>query len=268
MENSSVTDNVKRAMAKAILDEILQMIDSAEGNAFTFEDLAAHIDQLTADAPKEKPTKILDDGAIEKDTKERFWTFGSISCSNGTLLLRKPIDSDRGGFLRLQQEYSPLSSLLKDDRYCESVWNEHIDSTELMLSITKAGVYIGYCGIKDLSKKPLEIAIELLPEWTHHGIGRAALSAMLTAVQERLGIHDFRVRIDPANIASQGFFEKLGAKPNGISTLILRSDDEIRQCEEANLHLIDDSLIAVAEKFHTEPRKLLSHVLEYSLHWS
>lgn len=91
---------------------------------------------------------------------------------------------------------------------------------------------------------------------------------MLDALKNRLSADNFRIRIDPTNTASQGMFEKLGAKPNGISKFILQSEEEIQQCEDANLHLIDDTLIAVATKFEVEPRKLLSHVLEYTLHWS
>lgn len=137
-----------------------------------------------------------------------------------------------------------------------------------MLSIVKDGEYVGYCGIKDLSKEQWEIAIELLPEWTHHGIGSAAIPAMLDALKERLSADTFRVRIEPTNLASQGLFEKLGAKPNGISKYILQSEEEIQQCEETNLNLIDDTLITVAKKFEVEPCKLLSHVLEYTLYWS
>lgn len=206
--------------------------------------------------------------AAAKSAKERFREFGDISCCNGTILLRKVADSDRAAFLRLQQEYSPLRSLLKDDKFCSDIWGKHNDDSALMLSIEKDREYIGYCGIKDISGECREIAIELLPEWTHQGIGTAAITAMLDALNTRLGIADFRVRIDPANIESQGLFEKLGAKPKGISEFILHNEDEIRQCEEENLHLIDEKLIAIAQKFGVEPRKLLSHVLEYTLHWN
>lgn len=53
-----------------------------------------------------------------------------------------------------------------------------------------------------------------------------------------MGVKKFRVKIDADNYASQRLFEKLGAIPYGI-----------------------------AEQFGVEPRKLLSHVLEYELNW-
>lgn len=266
MSNNTVTDNVKRAMAKAMIDEILHMIDSNESKTITTEEIVAHMDQLMADPPTEKAEKSIHDDIAGQEIKNRFWSFGNILCENEELLLRDVLGSDKEGYLQLQQAYSSLRSLLRDECYCASIWNDHISNTSLILSIEKDGEYVGYCGIKDLAKAQWEIAIELLPKWTHQGIGSAVISAMLDALKRRLSVDHFRVRIDPSNLASQGLFEKLGAKPNGISKFILQNEEEIQQCEEANLHLIDDTLIAVAKKFGVEPRKLLSHVLEYTLH--
>ena len=62
-------------------------------------------------------------------------------------------------------------------------------------------------------------------------------------------------------------FEKLGAVPHGIAEYILHEEKDIARCEEENLEEIDDNLVQVAAKFGVEPRKLLSHVLEYELKW-
>lgn len=268
MCNNSVEKNTKRIIAKAMMDEILQMVDSWEGEAIGSEEFIAKLEQFMISPPAEKVKKAASDDAAGLEIKKRFWNFGNISCKNGEILLRDVLDSDKDGYLQLQQAYSSLRSLLQDERYCEKIWRDHTDHTALILSITKDGEYVGYCGIKDLSKDPWEIAIELLPQWTHQGIGSAVIPAMLDALKNRLSVDNFRVRIDPNNVASQGLFEKLGATPNGISKFILQNEGEIQQCEETNLHLIDDSLIAVAKKFEVEPRKLLSHVLEYTLYWN
>lgn len=268
MGNNTVTDNVKRAMAKAMMDELLRMIDSNKGKPIDLEEIVAHMNQFMADPPAEKVEKSINDDAIGQEFKNRFWSFGNISCQNGELLLRDVLDRDKAGYFQLQQEYSSLRSLLQDEQYCKKIWRIHTDHTSLMLTIARDDEYVGYCGIKDLPKAQWEIAIELLPKWTRQGIGCAAISAMLDALKCRLSVDHFRVRIDPNNLASQGLFEKLGAQPNGISKFILQSEEEIQQCEEVNLHLIDDTLIAVAKKFEVEPRKLLSHVLEYTLHWN
>jgi len=111
----------------------------------------------------------------------------------------------------------------------------------------------------------MEIAIELLPKWTNQGIGFQAITAMIDAIAIRLGVAEFRIRIDPGNQASQKLFEKLGAQPNGISEFLIHDQAALEKVEEDNLHLIDDDLIALAAKFGVEPRSLLSHVLEYTL---
>lgn len=63
----------------------------------------------------------------------------------------------------------------------------------------------------------------------------------------------FRLRIDPANTASQRLFEKLGARPNGVSEFLLHDEEAIMRCEETNLPQVDGRLIALAEKFGVEP---------------
>lgn len=264
--NNSIGENAKRVMAKAVIDEVLHILDSNESSTLTQDEIYACIDRFISEPSEEKLQRTAADDTTGKDIKERFWDMGNISCG-GMLILRNVCESDREGFLRLQREYSSVRSLLRDDEFCTKIWEEHNDNAALMLSISKNEEYIGYCGIKDLSKRPWEIAVELLPEQTHKGIGFAAVSAMLDALKARLGVTQFRVRIDPTNITSQSLFEKLGAKPNGISEFLLHGEKEIRECEELNLHLIDDSLIAVAKKFSVEPKALLSHVLEYSLQW-
>ena len=138
----------------------------------------------------------------------------------------------------------------------------------VMLSIENMGSYIGYCGIKDTSQDLWEIAIELKRDWTKHGIGYPALFTMLNAIKSRLGVTEFRVRIDPTNYPSQKLFERLGAIPNGLSELWLHDHRALEKFEEENLHLIDERIVEVAKKFQVEPRKLLSHVLEYRLSWT
>ena len=99
------------------------------------------------------------------------------------------------------------------------------------------------------------------------GIGSIAIPAMLDELRDRLGVITYRIRIEPTNYVSQRLFEKLGAVPNGISELWLHDPDDLAQLEEEGMHLIDETLIAVAMKFDVEPRALLSHVLEYKLTW-
>lgn len=248
-----------------MLDEVLQMIDSKDDKVLHPDELIEYLQKFAVEPPTDKLEQIRSDLSAAQQTEDKFWAGGNIVCEKASITMRRVSASDQIGFLQLQQEYSSVRSLLVDEAYRLGIWSEHMESTALMLSITREDQYIGYCGIKDTSKTPWEIVIELLPEWTRQGIGCAAISAMVSAIKARLGVSEFRVRIDPTNTASQRLFEKLGAQPNGISEFILHDAEEIRQCEELNLPLIDDALVAVAQKFNVEPRKLLSHVLEYRL---
>ena len=81
------------------------------------------------------------------------------------------------------------------------------------------------------------------------------------------GETEFRCRIFPDNYVSQAMVKQLGAKPNGISECILYGS-EIEKFEEDNLELIDENIKIVADEFQVEPRKLLSHILEYIIEWS
>ena len=155
--------------------------------------------------------------------------------------------------------------MLNEQAYCDMAWNEHVEPKALMLTISKDGSYVGYCGIKSTAEENWEIAIELLPQWVNQGIGYQAITAMIDAIATRLGVSSFRVRIDPGNRASQKLFEKLGAQPNGVSEFLIHDQAALEKVEEDNLHFIDENLIALAAQFDVEPRKLLSHVLEYTL---
>lgn len=266
-QRNSVEENVRRAMTKAIFDEMLQMLEERNEKEISKEELIARLKKIVAEPPKEKIERCMADGLQGRKIKERFWHEGDISCEGGAVVLRSVQEDDRGGFLRLKRENAFLRTLPEEGTYQRWEWAEHNGDTSLMLSIVRNGQYIGYCGVKDTAEEPWEIAVELLPEWRRQGIGTAAVRAMLDAVGSRLGETAFRVRIDPANTASQRLFEKLGARPNGISEFLLHDEEAIMRCEEINLPRIDGRLIALAGKFGVEPRKLLSHVLEYTLRW-
>lgn len=119
---------------------------------------------------------------------------------------------------------------------------------------------------RTFEEKKCEV-IELLKCWKKQGIGYKAIKAMLTELKERLNINEFRIKVEPDNYASQRLFEKLGAVPYGIVEFMLHKEKDIIRCEEENMDAIDAKLVTVAEKFGVEPRKLLSHVLEYELKW-
>lgn len=269
MGNRSVAENSAKGSLNATLQEVLDLLETEDGKSF--EEKKEEAIKLLRRAEDSPLADTLVDLALEeKDAakvKTMFWASGNILSSDETVTLRQVAPSDRGYFLDIQREYSVMKSMLKEEVYCDMVWKEHTEDKSLMCSILKDGSYIGYCGVNNITLEPWELAIEIKPEWTKQGIGAIAISAMLDQFKARLGISTFKVRIDPSNFSSQKMFEKLGATPKGIAELWIHDQKMLEQCEEDNLHYIDDKIIAVAEKFGVEPRKLLSHVLEYALVW-
>lgn len=269
MKNKSVSKRVMQKRLDDVLQNVVDIFEAEDGRSFEEKKKLA-LSSLT-DQQDALLGKCLVDMATHQNTaqqlRESFWAFGEEIALPDDLLLRNVRESDKENFLSLQNVYSLMRSMLCHEAYRDMIWSEHWEQKSLMLSIEKGGSYAGYCGIQDLSANVWEISIELMPEYTHQGIGFAAISAMLNVLRERLGISEYRVRIDPQNHASQRLFEKLGAVPNGISELWIHDTQGLEQLEAENMHLIDDALVLVAQKFAVEPRELLSHVLEYKLIW-
>ena len=269
MNKNYVTDNASRMSLEKFAQGVLDILEADDGVPFEEKKKAA-LDYLRQ-AESEPISKLLVDMAVADTfgdkTKAKFWEDGDSISEDSSLFLRKVSDEDRDNFLAVKQHYSFARSMFKQESYRTLLWNEHIQPKALMFSIFRDGEYIGYCGIGNTSLSPWEISIELLPDWTGKGMGHKAIMLMLNGIKSKLDIDEFRVRIDPFNYNSQALFEKLGASPNGISEFMLHDEDELRSCEDSNLHLIDDKLVAVSKKFGVTPRELLSHVLEYKLLW-
>lgn len=125
---------------------------------------------------------------------------------------------------------------------------------------------IGYLGIKDTRKEIWELAIELDGQYTHRGFGSHSIKLFLNELSKVTGKKEFRATVEVDNIPSQRCFESIGAELVGLcpSGILLTSEDEAR-FEENNLNLIDDRIRALADRIGVEPRKLLSHILEYRM---
>lgn len=269
MDKSEVAKNVMKNAANMVLQDALDILEADDGRSFE-EKRDAVIKRFTLMADTELSWIPVEHTVANKDSaaiKTGFWKSGTVIHVDETLVLRPVEPRDHDSFLSIQRASPLLQSMEEKEPFLEMVWRDHNEDKCLMLSIVKDGEYIGYCGIKNTAQPVWEIVIELMPEWTGHGIGYVTLSTMLNEMESRLGVTKYIVRIEPANLASQKLFEKLGARPCGIADLWFQEETTVKQCEEAGLHLIDDHMIEIAKKFHVEPRKLLSHVLEYELIW-
>ena len=123
---------------------------------------------------------------------------------------------------------------------------------------------IGFIGIKDLDRDIWEIGIEIDDAYVHHGYGSRSLRLFMNGVFRITGHDAFCARVDTDNIPSQKCMEKSGGKLIGLHRgIFLRTEDEIKRFEEQYSCYIDDNIKALAKRIGVEPKKLLSHVLDY-----
>lgn len=185
-----------------------------------------------------------------------------------SILLRRPETEDCASFLQVKRQYAFSEVMFQKESYQDDLWEENISNESLYYSIIekKNNKYIGYCGVKNLKKKVWEIAIELDGEYCHQGYGFLALGKYLENLAELSGRREFSSMVEADNIASQKLMEKLGFQPYGLAEFLLHSEEAKKEAEEEYLHLLDERYEKLAEKFHVEPRKLLSHVLEYRIY--
>ena len=125
--------------------------------------------------------------------------------------------------------------------------------------------FCGYCGIKDVRSSKPELAIELIKSMQHKGIGTHAMKLLLQTYVPQEDFEYYRWIVAADNYPSQHLCEKIGGIPNDIVALILKDPKSQEIFEKDNLDMIDDHLRIIANKFKVEPRKLLSHFLEYKI---
>lgn len=270
MKNQSLTASAMKISIEDSIHKVMDILEKEDGR--TFEEKKEGAIRYLKDKENtllaERLINIATADEMGKEFHKKFWELGERIAVENNIILRKVQDSDEDIFIELQKENNIVKSMLKEDAYRNMLWKEHIEYKALMFSIVVDNEYVGYCGIKNTTHEHWEIAIEILNKWKRKGIGYKAISIMLDEIKKRLNVSEFRVRIDAENHPSQKLFEKLGAEPNGISEFMLHEEADICRCEEENIHLIDERIQELAKKFNVEPRKLLSHVLEYKLAWN
>ena len=269
MKNQSLAANVMKISMEDSIHKVMDIIEKEDGR--TFEEKKKEAINFLKDKENtllaERLIDIATNDEMGKKIYKKFWKMGECIITENEIILRKVQDSDKDIFIELQKENNIVKSMMKEEAYRNMLWNEHIEYKALMFSVIVDNEYAGYCGIKNTTHEQWEIAIEILNKWKHKGIGYRAISVMLDEIKNRLNVSEFRVRIDAENYPSQRLFEKLGAEPNGISEFLLHEEADIGRCEEENIHLLDERMQKLAKRFSVEPRKLLSHVLEYKLTW-
>lgn len=194
-----------------------------------------------------------------------------LSVCDKSVLIRPLVPDDRDFYHQVRLQHSMIyrcACFDSEDQGLNIFLKEALGDNVFFCVIENAEnrVPLGFLGIKDLSADVWEIAIELDNRYVHHGIGPRSLRAFLNELYRIIGKSEFKARVDADNIPSQKCLEKTGAKLVGICDgIVLKTDEDKVRFEEQNLILIDNHMREVADRIDIEPRKLLSHVLDYRL---
>lgn len=176
-------------------------------------------------------------------------------------------EQDCENYIRLQKEVSPFRHMFDEKDFCDKSWEDMFTEGRIPYAITQIedGEFCGYCAIKNIKQDKPEIEIELLEKFRGCGIGYNALCNLIYTMKEEHGIRNFIYCTDSDNYASQGLVSKAGGKPHGLKRFFFLREDETEKFEEENMSMIDDKLKEVAVSFGVESRKLLSHILVYTI---
>lgn len=251
-----IVEDVVKHLNEAL--ELMEQGKEAEGNAVIdnlIEDLEIKIQEIENKSVKKHDRKV---------DYSKFPKTGEILVEGDKVKLSVIKQDEREKYLSISYEYGILKKMYEDEGFRDITWREFTDDNAFVCSIYDkySGEFVGYCSIKDLTKKYWELAIELKPEKCHKGYGSEALKVFMNEVHRRTGNRFFRTRVEIDNHASQGLMKKLEATPNGISEYLLHGDD-IEKFQIEHRDKITEEIREVAEEFCMDAEDILGYVLEY-----
>lgn len=196
-----------------------------------------------------------------------FYDENNVFTTTDRLLLCEPVEEDMNEFMNAFATICPdLAKWYQThDDFMTSYWEGVNSDSSLYCSIwTKdSQQFVGYCAIEQLNRTPPELSICLKKEFHGIGYGPEIISAFMDRFESIVGPSEFIAQIEADNLRSQHMFRKLGFKPDGIDTFIIKDSEKLRKFEEVRLGEIDDNIRTLADEFGVEPRKLLSHLLVF-----
>ncbi len=208
---------------------------------------------------------------IDKTSGGKCWDFENekqrdIFVEDDIVVLRGYREEDNDYIRKIKQENSSSREMYEDDEKwnLSSDWLRRKESFVCSIIRKSDKQYVGYISIKDSGSNLWEFAIELLLEQCNKGYGTRAVALFLTTISEITGKKQFQALVETDNLPSQRLMEKLGARLIDIYDYTFKGDEvATEEFEEKHIDRITDRMIELAEQINVEPRKLLSHVLDY-----
>ena len=103
----------------------------------------------------------------------------------------------------------------------------------------------------------------MLSDFLCKGYGTHALRLFVDKLYEITGKDEYQVLVEIDNIISQRMLKHLDTELVGIKKYFFANEEDAIEFEEQYLDEIDDHMCSVAAELDIEPRKLISHVLDY-----
>lgn len=208
---------------------------------------------------------------LEQDAGGKGWDFSKEKeldtfAEDEMIFLRNCCDSEKKAYIQIKKENTDTPELYDDENAIEVTWNMFNSERSFCCSIIRKvdNKFLGYISIKDTKSNLWEMAIEMLQEHCRKGYGLRAIALFLPAVSKITDKSQFQALVETDNIPSQKLMEKSGAKLIDIYDYSFHGDEAAAIAfEEKNISEITERMVELAEQLGVEPRKMLSHVLDY-----
>lgn len=209
--------------------------------------------------------------AMENKYAGTPWNFSheramEVFAEDNDIILRDYKESELDKYIQIKIENTDSPVLFESEEQKRIAWNIFYSDSSFCCAIIRKidNELIGYVSVKDSRSNLWEISIELLQEHCDRGYGTKAMGLFLPSISKITGKTQFQALVETDNIPSQMLMEKLGARLIDIYDYTFNGDeDEAEAFEEKHLDRITDRMIELAGQINVEPRKMLSHVLDY-----
>ena len=191
-----------------------------------------------------------------------------IFCENNDIILVPLSEKYKDRYIKLKREESFFNPKYYDDENnVVKAWKLMQNPYELNMAIIKknSGDFMGCISINNTRCRIWEMSIELLRQFRGMRYGTMSLILFLKKVRDFTHVKEYCAYVETDNIACQRLMRKVGGQLVGIYNAASLPAALAYKFEEKHIDEITDHMLELADELEIEPRKLLSHVLEYRL---
>jgi RimJ/RimL family protein N-acetyltransferase len=259
-----IYEKIQDERTNRALDEVLTMLETVQGTPGAAEEtrrITEHFCDLLAkntDLPSDEPGG---------------WNFSREKAApvfaEGNGLLLRPCHADDARFYNaVHRQWSPFGRNYPPEETMLPALRQELTNDNAFFCVVQRradGAEMGYVALKDTTRAVWEVAMEFDRQFCYQGYGGRALQLFVRQVGIVTGRTQFQALVEVDNAACQHCLRKIGAKFVGLYNYAFEDEAAAEEFETENLALIGDQLYTLAAQLGVEPRKLLSHVLEYRL---